>query len=218
MDLRLQYGAKRLLVLSTFHIYGAHPANHIPLFEDEPLRASETFPQIADSVQLDNEALTWAYQHRSVRTVILRPTNAVGPHLHNAMSRFSRLRTVPYLVGFSPMMQFIHEDDLRDAVILAFLGEEVVSGSGVLSYHKALEIAGVQQIPVTEGMVELYLRVAGLFRPQFPKYLVDFFKFPCVIADDRFREDFGYEPKVGIVETLRDTVRDAGEGRQREPG
>ena len=56
MNLCLQSHVKRLVVMSTFHIYGAHPANHIPISEEDPLHAGADFPQIADAIQLDNMA------------------------------------------------------------------------------------------------------------------------------------------------------------------
>src|SRR5439155_1906761 len=67
MQLCLQYKAASLVVLSTFHIYGAHPRNHIPISEEDPLRSGPEFPEIADAIQLDNMATTWVHQHREVR-------------------------------------------------------------------------------------------------------------------------------------------------------
>ncbi|MEO5728857.1 MAG: NAD-dependent epimerase/dehydratase family protein, partial [Byssovorax sp.] len=90
MNLCLSYGVRSLIVLSTFHIYGAHARNPTPISEGDPLRAGYDFPQIADAIQLDNMASTWVYQHAEVRTVVLRPTNVVGPHIQNAMSRLLR--------------------------------------------------------------------------------------------------------------------------------
>ena len=210
MDLCLKYHVKRLLVLSTFHIYGAHPYNHIPIHEDEPLRAGQTFPQLADAVQLDNQSLTWIYQHRGVRTVMLRPCNVVGPNLQNAMSKFLRLKTVPYLLGFNPMLQFIHELDLRDAIVIAALGAPTgvfnLTGTGALPYRHALELVGARQIPVTESLAGAYLRIAGLFGPTFPPYLVDFFKYPCIISDEAFRKAFDWTPEISIEESLRGTL------------
>src|SRR5205823_11123512 len=43
MQLCLQVGAHTLVVLSTFHIYGANPRNHIPISEVDPLRAGPEF-------------------------------------------------------------------------------------------------------------------------------------------------------------------------------
>jgi UDP-glucose 4-epimerase len=210
MDLCLKYGVKRILVLSTFHIYGAHPYNHIPIHEDEPLRAGQTFPQLADAVQLDNQSLTWIYQHRAVRTVMLRPCNVVGRHLQNAMTKFLRQKTVPYVVGFNPMIQFIQEMDLRDAIVAAALGDEIgvfnVCGTGAIPYRHALEIVGARQVPVTETLAGTYMRVASLFGPGFPTYMLDFFKYPCIIADERFRKSFAWSPAIGIENTVRSVL------------
>lgn len=206
MRLCLQYGVEALVVLSTFHIYGAHPRNHIPISEDDPLRAGPEFPQIADAIQLDNMATTWIYQHRAVRTVVLRPTNVIGPHIDNTMCKFLRRRRVPTLVGYNPMTQFVHEDDLTSAVIAARFGSAAgvynVAGPAVIPWRTALDLVNASALPLPASIAKAYVRS---FSP-FPEYLVNFFKFPCVITDARFREEMGWEPKVGIRETLASAV------------
>jgi UDP-glucose 4-epimerase len=211
MDLSLKYGVKRLLVLSTFHIYGAHPHNHIPIYEDEPLRAGMAFPQIADAIQLDTQTLLWIYQHPTVQTVLLRPCNVVGPHLSNAMSTFLRLPTLPVMIGFDPMVQLIHEEDLTAAVVAVTEAEAVgvynVAGMNPLPWRKALCLTGARVVPVPSGFATLYLNVASAFSSTFPPYLVNFFKYPCVIADRAIRTTFGWEPRVDEVACIRSTVR-----------
>ncbi|HBP19761.1 MAG TPA: NAD-dependent epimerase, partial [Planctomycetes bacterium] len=65
-DLALKHGAKRVVVLSTFHVYGAHQHNHVGLTEDAPLRASQIFPQLADAVELDHTATSYLWRYRRV--------------------------------------------------------------------------------------------------------------------------------------------------------
>jgi UDP-glucose 4-epimerase len=207
MNLCLAHKVARLVVLSTFHIYGAHPANHIPISEDEPLRAGFDFPQLADAIQLDNMASTWVYRHPEVKTVVLRPTNVVGPTIQNTMSRFLRQPRVPHVLGFNPMTQFVNEDDLSRAIIAAGSGGETgvfnVAGPGVLPWRAALELAGAQTFPIPSSMASLYLR---LFPSPFPGYLLNFFKYPCVISDAAFRKAFGWRPEVGLRDTIWTTV------------
>lgn len=209
MNLCVEHGVKSLVVLSTFHIYGAHPRNHIPIAEDEPVRAGGQFPQIADAIQLDSMAATWVWRHREVCTVVLRPTNVVGPSIQNAMSSFLRARSVPHLLGFNPMTQFVHEDDLADAVVLAGAGARCgiynVAGRGEVPWRTALELAGARTFPLPSSLVTAYLRASR----QFPPYLVNFFKYPCVITDRAFREDFGWEPRVSLSDTIWSTVAEA---------
>jgi UDP-glucose 4-epimerase len=202
----LRHGVEKLVVLSTFHIYGAHPANHVPITEEEPLRAGQSFPQLADAVQLDNQAVQWVYQHPQLHTVVLRPTNVVGPHVSNAMSQYLRQRTQIYLAGFNPMWQFVHERDMARAILLAFDGKATgvynVAGAGELPLAKALELTGAHVLPVPDFVASTYLRLRGRFVPALPAYFLDFFKYPCVISDAKFRKDFGYAPEMGLVQTI----------------
>ena len=210
MELCLKYKVTRLLILSTFHIYGAHPNNHIPISEEEPVRAGQTFPQLADAVQLDNQAITWTYKHPELNTVVLRPCNVIGPNIHNAISRYLRSNPKAYAAGFNPMWQFIHEEDLIQAIGLAYQSDVVgvfnVVGTGTLPIVHALQLTGTPLIPLPSRMADLYLRVASQFKQSIPPYLLDFFRYPCVITDKLFRDAVGYEPKFGIEETIRACV------------
>jgi UDP-glucose 4-epimerase len=209
MNLCVQHGVKRLVVLSTFHIYGAHPSNHIPIAEDEPLRAGLEFPQIADAIQMDNMASTWVYRHPEVKTVILRATNIVGPTLKNTMSEFLRQRHVPYLLGFNPMSQFVHEEDMTRAVLAAWQSDAVgiynVGGTAVVPWRTALALARAITFPIPTAVASMYMRTAG----NFPQYLVNFFRYPCVITDRAFRHATGWAPTVPIEQTLWSTVETA---------
>jgi len=209
MNLCVQHGVKHLVVLSTFHIYGADPANHIPIAEDEPLRAGLEFPQIADAIQMDNMASTWVYRHPDVRTVVLRATNIVGPTVRNTMSAFLRRPRVPYLPGFNPMSQFVHEDDMARAVLAAWQGNCSgifnVAGPEVIPWRTALELCRAKTFPILWPLTKLYAEIAG----NLPHYLINFFRYPCVITDRAFREATGWVPELSMEDTLWSTVADA---------
>ncbi len=204
LSLARSSGAKRLVVLSTFHVYGAHPHNHTPISEEDPLRAGPDFPQIADAIQLDAMAAEWAYRHPEIGTVVLRPTNVVGRDIQNTMCRLLRLSRVPKLAGFNPMSQFVHGADLARAVIAAMRGEARgvfnVAGPTALPWATAIEVAGAPSLPVPSALVSLYVKTMT----DFPAYLVNFLKFPCVITDAAFKKAFDYAPEMSMRETLED--------------
>jgi UDP-glucose 4-epimerase len=206
MRLCIQHRIESLVVLSTFHIYGAHPRNHVPISEDDPLRAGPDFPQIADAIQLDNMAATWIYKHPAVRTVVLRPTNVVGPDIQNTMCKLLRMPRVLTLAGYNPMSQFVHESDLAAAVIAAKRGSANgvynVAGPAVIPWRTALDLAGARSLSLPSTLVKAYVRLFSAF----PEYLVNFLKYPCVITDAEFRKAFGWEPKVDIRETIASAV------------
>lgn len=214
MNLCIQYKVRTLVVLSTFHIYGAHPRNHVPISEEDPLQAGPEFPQIADAIQLDNMASTWVFKHPDVRTVVLRPTNVVGPTVSNTISNFLRLPIVPHIIGFDPMTQFVHESDLADAIIAAHDGDARgvfnIAGPAVVPWKTALELVEARTFPLPGTIAAAYMTFAG-----FPRYLLNFYKYPCVIDDGAFRRAFRWVPRVDIRTTLVSTVSNARASQRR---
>jgi UDP-glucose 4-epimerase len=160
-------------------------------------------------------ASTWIYKHPAVRTVVLRPTNVVGPNITNTMCKVLRRRRIPSLAGYNPMTQFVHEDDLARAVIAAAKGKERgvynIAGPAVVPWRTALQITETQTVPMPSILIERYVRSFS----KLPAYLIRFFKYPCVITDAAFRRDFGWEPQVDIKETLRSAVAEARAQTQR---
>ncbi|MCU0691837.1 MAG: NAD-dependent epimerase/dehydratase family protein [Polyangiaceae bacterium] len=206
----LKYGVRRMVVLSTFHIYGADPLNHTPIYEDEPLRAGSDFPQIADAIQLDSQAVTAMFQYPQLQTVVLRPTNVVGPNICNAMSSLLREPRLPVLLGFDPMVQFVYESDLVEAIrAVAFsspTGVFNVAGADGMPWSTAVRLAGAKSLPIPSSLASTLLRLAGMFSSAQPAYLVNFIKHPCVISDEPLRRTFGWSAQVPDAEAIRSTV------------
>ena len=208
LDLCKLNGVKNLIVLSTYHVYGAHRLNALQLSEDAPLRALQSFPELVDAVELDHAATTFMWKNRETRTTVLRPTNVIGKHIRNTICSLLRSGVCPKIFGFDPLMQFIDEKDLARALVLALeqpiAGVFNVGGEGVIAYSHAIRHANAVMIPlppfVTAGLVRV---IAEISKMNLPPYLVEFFKYPTIVNDDSFRAKFGYQPKVKTVQSLK---------------
>lgn len=208
LDLCKIGGVKNLIILSTYHVYGAHKLNPLSLTESAPLRASQSFPELADAVELDHAAVNFMWREREIRTTILRPTNVIGKHVRNTICSLLRSGICPRVFGFDPLMQFIDEKDLARALILALEnqipGVFNVGGEGVIALSHAFRRAEAVSVPipplVSASFVRLLSEVSGI---PFPPYLVEYFKYPTVVNDDAFRKAFGYVPKVKTTTSLR---------------
>lgn len=207
----LRYGVKRIVVLSTFHVYGAHRHNPIHLSERDPLRAAQTFPELADAIEFDHVSRAFMHEFRRIHTVILRPVNIVGPNIRNVMTKMLRSKRCPVLMGFDPVLQFVHEEDVARAVLLGLgastSGVYNVAGEGAVAYTKAVELAGGHPIPIPHFMAYPTVGMLSRLGLLFPKHLIDYFRFPTVVSDEAFREKFHYEPSRTTVETLRELAR-----------
>jgi UDP-glucose 4-epimerase len=208
MELCLKHRVQRLVVLSTFHIYGAHPHNPIPISEDDPLRAALRFPQLSDAVQLDNLATTWIYRNRATRSVILRPCNIIGPNIRNAISSYLRQSHLNYLLGFNPMWQFIHQTDMVRALLLASASDTIgvynVAGGPSVPVAQAFSWSQGLVTPIPSSLASLLLRLRR--HSSIPPYFLDFLKYPCVIVDTAFQKKFGYQAEIGTQEAIQSSA------------
>ncbi|HEA52650.1 SDR family oxidoreductase [Marinobacter antarcticus] len=208
LDLSHKYGISRILVLSTYHVYGAMAYNPGLIDEAAPMKSAGLSADLIDSVELENLANLYLWRFPELNISILRPCNIVGPGVRNTMSSVLSSHRAPVLAGFSPMMQFIHIDDMADAIVLAsqkpVRGIFNVAPDDWVAYQRALKICGCKRIPVPSIPPVLPKLISRALRLRsFPAHLMDFFKYPVVIDGRGFSEEFGFKPKRPLKEIFR---------------
>lgn len=207
LELCKRYHVRRAIVLSTFHVYGAHSTNPGHLLEEDALRAGQNFPELRDAVEMDHLARMFMLQNPKTEVVILRPANIIGATIQNTMSNLLRNEICPVLMGYDPLLQFIHESDLSQAIECCLQNHVVgvynVAGEGVVSYRKAIELAGSRAIPIPHFLVYGAMGALSRVRLSLPEHLVDFYRYSAVISDDAFKRDSGYAPRCSTHEALK---------------
>lgn len=208
LDLSHKYGIKRVIVLSTFHVYGAMAYNPALIDEAAPLKSAGLSADLVDSVELENLANIYLWRYPELNITILRPCNIVGPGVRNTMSALLSSERAPVLAGFSPMMQFIHIDDMADAIVLAWQkpvkGVFNVAPHDWVAYQQALKMCGCKRIPILSVPPIVPKTIARLLNlKSFPHYLLAFFKYPVVIDGRAFAREFGFKPKRPLKEIFR---------------
>ena len=208
LDLSHKYGIKRVVVLSTFHVYGAVAYNPALIDEAAPLKSAGLSADLIDSVELENLANIYLWRYPELNITILRPCNIVGPGVRNTISTLLANERAPVLAGFSPMMQFIHIDDMADAIVLAYKkptrGVYNVAPQDWVAYQHALKLCGCKRIQVPSIPPMIPKMILGTLKlKSFPSYLMAFFKYPVVIDGRAFVNEFGFEPKRPLKEIFR---------------
>ncbi|WP_372985181.1 SDR family oxidoreductase [Marinobacter sp.] len=208
LDLSHKYGIKRVVVLSTYHVYGAVAYNPALIDESAPLKAAGLSADLVDSVELENLANIYLWRYPELNITILRPCNIVGPGVRNTMSSLLASENAPVLAGFSPMMQFIHIEDMADAIVRAYKkpvrGVYNVAPEDWVAYQHALKLCGCRRIPIPSippVVPNLILKTLKL--KSFPSYLTAFFKYPVVIDGRAFAREFDFKPKRPLKEIFR---------------
>lgn len=205
-----RYQVPKVVCLSSANVYGPRPDNDQFLTEDAPLMGAQDFPAIRDLIELDHLASSFFWKAREIDTVILRPVHILG-QVRNAPSNYLRLPMVPTLLGFDPMVQLIHQDDVVEAIVNALepgvRGIFNVVGPGEVPLSAVLRELGRRTLPVPHPFAKPFLSAlwkVGL--TSFPVPELDFIRYVCMVDGSRARSQLKFAPQRSLKETIRAVV------------
>lgn len=201
-----RYQVPKVVVLSSANVYGPRPENAQFLTEDTPLMGSQHFHAIRDLVSVDMISQSFFWKQPSTETVILRPVHIIGP-LNNAPSNYLRLKRPPTVLGFDPMVQLIHAEDVGEAISLALRpgvrGIFNLTGPGELPLSEVMRRLGKKTIPVPFPIARNALRAMWRWKfTSFPAPELDHIRFVCMVDGTRARREMGFSPKYSIDDTI----------------
>lgn len=211
LDLTAKHKVPKLVMLSSANIYGPDPDNSHFLTEDAPLLGAEGFPNIRDLVAVDRIVQSFFYRQPEVATVMLRPVHIVGPRVKNAPSNYLRLERPWVAMGFDPMIQLIHEEDVVRAMMLALdpavKGVFNVVGPGEAPLSRILAVLDRRPVSMPSFVIKNAIERAFTLRmTNFPAPELRHIQFNCVVDGSLFRRTTGFEPQYGLVETIRSVL------------
>lgn len=207
---------KHVMVTSSATAYGAFPDNPVPLTEEHPVRGVADFEYARDKAESDRICQLWANQHPDATMTIIRPTVVFGPTVDNFISRL--LTKQPFLAdlgGDVPDVQFVHEDDLVEALVGLLNGRHGgafnVAGDGLMTLQ---ECAGILGLPVRRVPRRLYWAFISLLwrlrLSEAPPGYLHFVVNPWVVSNDKLKETLGWAPQHSSRETFEIAMRARG--------
>ena len=212
LDNCARYGVRQVVVLSSSYVYGAEADNPRYIREDHALNVSRTSPEMRDLAEVEGLVNTFLWRYPSIATSILRPVNTLGYYVHSAIGTYLKLDRVPTVAGFDPMMQFIHEEDVSEAIVLTLehelRGVYNVVGPGAVPLKTAIAAIGKRRFSIPEPLAHTV--IGQLFRfgiYQFPPDTIGFIKYPCTICGERFREATGFTPLFSLEDIFASVSR-----------
>jgi UDP-glucose 4-epimerase len=206
-----QAHVRKLVLWSQTWLYGAHPTNPNFLTENHPLRAPTREPYFADKIEAEEQAKRLAARSPGTVVTVLRTAPILGPMIKNVVTHYLARKLVPTMMGFDPLVQFLHEADAIAALHLA-LSRDVpgtfnVVGDGVLPISTVVKLAGRVAMPIPHPVAETLVGLGWIAQlVEAPPSFLKFLRFLCVADGRKAREVMGFRPAYSSREALLDFV------------
>jgi UDP-glucose 4-epimerase len=200
---------RRLVMISTTLVYGAHPKNPNFLTEEAELRGHRDSRFVNDKVRAERQVQRFAAEHPNVEVCILRFAPIIGPTISNMYTRFFSRVVSPVMMGHDPLMQFVHEQDaafaLKTAVDSNARGAFNIVGKGVLPYTTVLALLGRVPVVTPQFIARQVSKI--LWATQLvgsPPSFLDFLLYLCVADGAKAKRELGFSPRLSIKRTILD--------------
>jgi UDP-glucose 4-epimerase len=216
-------GTQQVLVTSSASAYGAFPDNPVPLTEDDPVRGVAGFSYARDKTEADRLCQLWAANHPDRVMTIVRPPIVFGPNVDNYLVRLWTKQPFTVDAGnLENQIQFVHEDDLVDALAALLLGRHAgafnVAGDGEMTRRECAEVVGT---PIRRLPLPVYRRIAAaawrMRAAEAPPGGIDFELYPWIVSTEKLKRTAGWTPRHTTRETFELTMRAHGKLPPAEP-
>jgi UDP-glucose 4-epimerase len=185
---------KQVLFVGRHTFYGAAADSPLYHTEDEPPRALEKVPELADLVAADLYAATALWRMPEMITAVLRLVYTLGAPGTGTLASFLRGKRVPMVLGYDPLFHVLQEEDVITALQLALekrvRGIFNVAGPPPVPFSVIARETGRTPVPLPEALLARLLGRFGF--PRLSQGTLSHIKYPIVVDAQRFREATGF--------------------------
>ena len=204
-------GVRKAVLMSSTAVYGARPGNAAFLTEEHALRGSRRSGTTRDLLEIETFCRDFCHRWPQLTLTILRFASIVGPTADTPMTRFLEMPRAPSLLGFDPRMQFIHEEDVVEALAHAVLkdvpGIINVAAEDVIPLNKMRGLAGKRPISIPHLLAYWgrdKLARHGHHAHEYLPIEPDYLRYSWVADLRRMREELDFAPRHSAADALRE--------------
>ena len=173
---------KKLVVHSSTFVYGAHSQNPNFLTETMSLRPAQGPLFVRTRVDVERQLAEFTKDNPETAVTVLRFAPVLGPNSFNLHARYFLFGLIPKVLGYDPLLQFIHEDDAIRAALLALSssakGVFNIVGKGVLPLTTSVHISGRLPLPIPSSICRQAFKLGYLLRLwDLPGEMVPFYQY-----------------------------------------
>lgn len=205
-------GVRRIVLLSSATVYGAHADNQQLLIEDAPLRPPPAFNYANDKVQVEWFYNTYVADRPHVELTTLRSCVVMGPNVDNFITSALNKPALISVGRSDPGMQFLHEEDLIEilwrCISESHPGTFNVAAPGVVAWSQVARMSGKRMFrlpaPLAYGITNLTWKLH--VQSDSPGVGLDWIRWPWQISTARLERELGYTFKHSSLAAVQSAL------------
>ena len=158
---------RKVVLKSSGLVYGANKADPYCFREEMSRTGPANTPVERSLLEVEGFVRDFADDNPHVDVSLLRFANVLGVDIETPFTAALRRPVVPEILGFDPRLQFIHEDDVVDALMYAINNEIPgvynVGSDGALPWSEVCAIVGKRRVALPFAFTNLAAEPARVF-------------------------------------------------------
>lgn len=199
----------RFLYLSSTTVYGAHARNNRILTEADQPEPTPGFQYSQHKLEAENLVNEHATLYPETRTTILRACPVLSAGASNFISSSLGMRFLPVPRGHDPDLQFIHLNDLLDAIVTVIRSEHAagifnIAGQGSIKLTEMTRLTGARRVPVPRELLRPVIDLSWKFHIQnkSPVSGLDLITYPWIVSCEKACETIGWKSTFSSREAI----------------
>ena len=205
---------RSIVVKSSGLIYGANQRDP-QWFREETTRTASPRTRVERSLlEVEDYIRDFADDNPHVTVSVLRFANVLGTDIKTPITKALQLPLAPSILGFDPLIQFVHEDDVIRAIEYVMrnnvAGIYNVAGDGRMPWSEVAAVCNKRLFPLSPVFTGLAVDPLSRLRLiDIPPELLDLLRFGRGIDNRRLkRAGFRYEyTTAGAVQSFAEAAR-----------
>jgi len=198
---------KKVIYASSLTVYGSFPDTPLGLNEEYPITPNPDSWYNSSKVELEEFVTEFFKNYPEITLTLLRAGMLCGPNIRNMFSKLWSMKVSALPMGSNAYLQFIHEEDLGDALYLSYVKELPgvfnVAADDAVPTKWCYQKAGVFIVPLPIFLLKLLADIGFKLR-LFPARggWASLARYTMFGLTSKFKKASGWRPKYTSGETF----------------
>jgi len=215
-------GVKKVVFPSSTFVYGAHITNPLYMTEENEFQGRPGYAFVRDLRDIETFINGFRHQNPEMTITVLRFANILGRNYPSPLARYLSLPIAPTLMGYDPLLQVIHRNDVLQTLTQALLedhnGAFNIAAPDPLPLCKMLRLCRTPAMPILHPLAYSGFRWTRMLSKKADALVPipwDYLRYSWTASIEKAEAEWGFSPSHDGEATVRQVAADLYEHRKK---